>query len=336
MKYRQLGNSGIDVSVVCLGCWAISTKDFFWESQTRQDSIDAIHASLDAGVNFFDTAPAYGDGDSEEVLGDALGSRRQDIVLATKVGPDHLQPAVLRQHCQDSLRRLKTDYVDLYQVHWPNPKIPWEPTCETLESLKSEGKIRFIGVSNFGVGYLEQVVDRKSIVSNQLPYNPLWRAIEYEIAPTCRNHGIAILCYSPLCQGLLTGKFATPDEVPEKRARSRLFAGDRPLSRHGESGCEEDTFATIAEMRKIAESRQATMGALSLAWLLRQPGVVSVVTGARNAEQAMENIRAAEFVLDDMVSAEISRVTEHLKTIVGPNADMWEGRSRMEPAENRT
>ncbi len=335
MKYHKLGRTEIEVSAVCMGCWAISTKDFFWDEQTRQDSVAAIHASLDAGVTFFDTAPVYGDGDSEELLGGALGSHRRDVVVATKIGPEDLEPAMIRQRCEESLRRLKTDYIDLYQVHWPSPDLPLEPMCEALESLKTQGKVRAIGVSNFGVGYLQETVGLGSVACNQLPYSLLWRAIEHEIAPVCVDHGIGILCYSPLCQGLLTGKFASPGEVPEKRARNRLFAASRPLSRHGEPGCEEEMFAAIAAVREIAASLGETMGALSLAWLLRQPGVVSVVTGARNAAQATENARAAGVVVDDDVAARLSRATDGVKTIIGANADMWEARSRMEPVDNR-
>lgn len=335
MKYRKLGSTEVEVSAVCMGCWAISTKDFFWDEQTRQNSVAAIHAALDAGVTFFDTAPTYGEGDSEELLGDALGSRRQDVVLATKIAPEHLEPAIIRQCCEDSLRRLKTDYIDLYQVHWPNRDLPLGPTCEALESLKTQGKIRAIGVSNFGVRYLDEIGGHGSVASNQLPYSLLWRAIEFEIAPICIDNGIGVLCYSPLCQGMLTGKFASPEEVPEKRARNRLFAATRPLSRHGEPGCEEETFAAIAEIRKIAASLGETMGALSIAWLLRQPGVASVVAGARTAAQATENARAAEVALDDEVAAKLSRVTERVKSIIGSNADMWEARSRMEPVDDR-
>jgi len=330
MKYHALGHTEIEVSAVCMGCWAISTKDFFWDAQTRQDSVAAIHASLDAGVTFFDTAPAYGDGDSEELLGSALGTRRQDVVLATKIGPNDLEPARIWQCCDDSLRRLQTDYIDLYQVHWPNPNLPWGPTWEALEALQTQGKIRAIGISNFGASYLGEMVGLEGMVSNQLPYSLLWRAIEYEIAPICVDHGIGILCYSPLCQGLLTGKFSSPEHVPEKRARNRLFAATRSLSRHGEPGCEEEMFTALAEIRKIAAALGEEMGALSLAWLLRQPGVVSVVTGARTAAQSTENARAAEVVLDDDVTAKLSQATQRVKTIIGTNADMWEAPSRME------
>ena len=331
MKYRELGHTSIKVSSVCMGCWSISTKDFFWDQQAREDSIAAVHAALDCGVNFFDTAPVYGDGDSEEILGEALGPRRKEVVVATKIGPADLSPPKIRQCCEKSLRALQTDYIDLYQVHWPNANVPLEPMYEALLELQAEGKVRAIGVSNFGTSYLGELLCIGRVESNQVPYSLLWRAVEYEIAPLCIQSGIGILCYSPLGQGLLTGKFASADAVPEKRARSRLFSKDRRLTRHGEAGCEEATFAAVAEIRKIAAELDRPMGLLSLAWLLHQPGVTSVVAGARNAAQAAENARAADLELSDEVVQRLSRATDAVKTHIGPNADPWEAVSRMEP-----
>ncbi len=333
MKYRVLGQMETKVSVVCMGCWSISTKDRFWEQQTRPDSLAAIRASFESGINFFDTAPAYGDGESEELLSEALGSHRDEVVIATKIGPADLDSERVIQCCEESLRRLKTDHIDLYQIHWPNGSLPLEPTMRALESLKKQGKIRAIGVSNFGRSYLDEARQHADIVTNQVPYNLLWRAIEYEILPNCTAHGTGILCYSPLSQGLLTGKFRSADAVPERRARTRLFRDSRPLSRHGEPGYEEELFAAVTDLVTIAESAGAPLGSLSLAWLLRQPGVAAVVCGARSAAQATENARAAEFELDDRVMLELTQATEKIKQLVGPNADMWETPSRMDRAE---
>ncbi len=330
MKYRRLGQTNIEVSAICMGGWAISTKDFFWDEQAREDSIKATHAALDAGVNFFDTAPAYGDGDSEEILGEVLGPRRKEVVLTTKIGPKDLSPERIRECCETSLRRLKTDYIDLYQVHWPNAELPIEPMYEALQGLKAAGKIRAIGVSNFGVSYLSELLRIGQVESNQLPYSLLWRVLEHEVGPMCVENDIGVLCYSPLCQGLLTGKFTTADEVPEKRARTRLFSGDRSLSRHGEPGCEAEVFIAVDEIRKIVAEIGHSMGTVALAWLLHQPGVVSVVAGARNGRQATENARAADLDLDTDVVRRLSRVTEKVKTIVGKNMDTWDGISRME------
>jgi len=330
MLYRQLGQTEIQVSVVALGCWAISTKDFFWDGQARADSLAAIRTSFEAGVNFFDTAPAYGSGDSEQILGEALGSHRREVVIATKVPPTHLAPDLLRQSCEASLRALGTDCVDLYQVHWPNPKLPWEPTLRTLEALKAEGKIRAIGVSNFGVSYLDEVQHAGGVATNQLPYSLLWRAIEFEILPRCVAQQIGVLCYSPLCQGLLTGKFAVPADVPDKRARSRLFPADRAMTRHGEAGCQADTFAAIEALAAIAAEIGEPLGRVAMSWLLGQPGVTAVLAGARNAAQAVENARAATLSLDPATAARLAAATESVKQQMGPNADPWEHVSRME------
>jgi aryl-alcohol dehydrogenase-like predicted oxidoreductase len=330
MRSRKLGSTDLNVSVVCQGTWSVATRDFFWENQSGADSVAAIQAGLDAGVNFFDTAPAYGNGESEEILGKALEAHRREVVVATKVATTDLEPDRLRQSCERSLRALRTDYIDLYQIHWPSQTLPLEPTWRTLEALRREGKIRHIGVSNCGVSYLDELRQLGRVESNQLPYSLLWRAVEFDIQPWCVAQQISLLCYSPLAQGLLTGKFLTADDVPEKRARSRLFSATRKLTRHGEPGCEEVTFAVLAEIREVARQRGISMAHLALAWLLRQPAVTSVVAGARDAAQAADNAAAAGVGLDDELNARLSRLTNNIKQIIGHNADPWEHISRME------
>ena len=330
MKYRKLGQSDLSVSAVCLGSWSIATKDFFWDGQQRTDSLAAIRAALDAGITFFDTAPAYGDGEAEEILGEALAPCRRQVVVATKVRPADLEPDRLRASCENSLRALRTDYIDLYQIHWPNHAIPLESTYRALEDLRREGKVRHLGVSNFSAGYLDELAQLGPVESNQVPYSLLWRAIEYEILPRCRASGIGILCYSPLAQGLLTGKFATAADVPEKRARSRLFSSARAMTRHGEPGCEEEAFAAISAIRRLAGESGQPMSRVAMAWLLAQPGVTAAVAGARNAAQAVENAAAAELHLEPDVIARLSTLTDRLKRILGSNADPWEHVSRME------
>jgi aryl-alcohol dehydrogenase-like predicted oxidoreductase len=336
MRYRELGKTNLTVSTICQGTWSVATRDIFWDGQDRADSLAAIRAGLEAGVNFFDTAPAYGDGESEEILGEALGSRRAEVVVATKVAPSELEPGRLRQSCEKSLRALRTDFVDLYQIHWPSKTVPLEPAWRTLETLQREGKVRHIGVSNFGPSYLDEVSRLGQVASNQVPYSLVWRAVEYEIIPRCLAGGAGILCYSPLAQGLLTGKFALPSDVPDKRARSRLFSAARPLTRHGEAGCERETFAAIARIGDLAEELGQPMGRIAVAWLLAQPGVTAAVVGARSAAQASENAAAAELSLSPDVIARLSAITQPLKEMLGTNADPWEHVSRMDrPAPPR-
>jgi aryl-alcohol dehydrogenase-like predicted oxidoreductase len=328
MEYRELGRSGIRVSAIAMGCWAIA-GDWVWGTQDERDSLAAVHAALDAGINFFDTAEGYGDGVSEAVLGRALAGRRHEAVIATKVGDAHLAPADVRQACERSLSHLGTDYIDLYQIHWPSWTIPLAATMDVLESLRQEGKIRAIGVSNFGPLDLADLRAVGGCATNQLPYSLLWRAIEDAIQPLCVADGIGILCYSPLAQGLLTGKFSSADEVPETRQRTRYFSRERRLTRHGEAGCEEETFATVARVRAICARVGAPMADVALAWLLQRPGIVSVLAGARTADQVRENARGAGMQLSAEVMAELDAASDALKRQLGLNVDMYQSASRI-------
>lgn len=328
MQYRDLGNSGLRVSSICMGCWAI-VGDATWGPQDERDAVAAIHAALDAGINFFDSAEMYGSGYSEELLAKALKGRREQAVIATKVSSMKLKPEALREACNASLRRLQTDVIDLYQIHWPNWDLPIEEPLAALEDLKIAGKIRAYGVSNFGKRDLSDLLNKGRVESNQLPYSLLWRAIEHEVQPVCVEHNVSILTYCSLAQGLLTGKFKSADEVPEGRARTRHFSNDRPQARHGEPGCEAETFAAIEEVRRISESVGHTMSEVALAWLLAQPAVTSVIAGSRNAEQSRANARAAAVVLSEEVLTQLSQATDGVKQKLGTNPDAWQGVSRM-------
>lgn len=327
MQYRRLGTSDIEVSAIAMGCWAFA-GDMTWGPQEDRESIAAVHAALDVGVTLFDTAEGYGDGSSEEVLGRALEGRRDRAVIATKVSAEHLAPADLRASCEASLRRLRTDVIDLYQIHWPSREIPLADTVPALQALREEGKIRAYGVSNFGVGDLGDLLSLTPCTSNQLPYSLLWRAIEFGIRDVCIANDVSIIVYSPLEQGLLTGKYAGPDEVPAGRARNRFFSGDRPLARHGEPGHEEETFATIDRIRTIADGAGISMADLALAWLLEQPGVTSVLAGSRRPEQIIQNAKAAPIELTDDVLAALDEATTPLKEALGPNPDHYQVESR--------
>jgi aryl-alcohol dehydrogenase-like predicted oxidoreductase len=313
--------------MVAMGCWAIAGGPT-WGAQDEADSIATIHAALDAGVNFFDTAEGYGNGYSEEVLGRALKGRRREVVLATKVSRRNLAHDDVLAACEGSLRRLQTDVIDLYQIHWPSRNVPLEETLAALQKLRRQGKVRVIGVSNFGLGDLTGLLTVGRCETDQLPYSLLWRAIEYEIQPKCVEAGVSILCYSPLMQGLLTGKFASPDEVPEGRARTRLFSGDRPGSRHGEAGCETEAFAAIEEIRRISEEIGEPMAKVAVAWLLHRPGVTAVIAGARQPDQIEETARAADLTLFAGVVDRLARATDALKRLLGPNPDIWQTDSR--------
>ncbi|MCZ7648270.1 MAG: aldo/keto reductase [Planctomycetota bacterium] len=328
MEYRKLGRSDLRVSTVCMGCWAI-VDDKLWGAQDVQDAIAAIQASYDAGVNFFDTAELYGDGSSEELLAKALEGRREKAVLASKVASQNVRAADLRKACEASLRRLKTDRIDLYQVHWPNHDVPFAETLGELQKLKAEGKIRAIGISNFQHLDLVDWLALGHADANQFCYSLLWRAIEFETLPLCVKHDVSVLCYSPMMQGLLTGKFRKAADVPDGRARTRLFSKDRPLSRHGEPGLEGPVFDAINRMRELCEAWGVEMAHAALAWLLAQPGVASVVAGARDAAQARDNAKAGDLKLSAEQVAQLGALTEPIKQHFGANADLWQSQSRM-------
>ncbi|MBN1808641.1 MAG: aldo/keto reductase [Planctomycetes bacterium] len=327
MEYRKLGKTGIEVSAVAMGCWAI-VGDGIWGEQDAADAVAAINTAYDEGVTFFDTAEGYGAGSSEEILGSALKGRRDKVVIGTKVSRRNLSADAVRTACEDSLRRLGTDYIDLYMIHWPSRETPFAETLLALEDLKAEGKLRAIGVSNFGPLDMRDILALGRIEANQLPYSLLWRAVEYEIQPVCVRNQVSITCYSPLMQGLLTGKFRTPEDVPEGRARSRHFNRDRPMARHGEDGCETETFAAVDQVLDISARAGLPPEVVSLAWLLDRPAVASVLVGMRSARQARANVRAAGVKLPGDVLQALDAATQPVKRKLGPNPDMWQSESR--------
>ena len=322
MELRQLGRSSLMVSPIGVGFWGIVGGDY-WGPQDESDTIDTVHAALDAGINFFDSAEGYGDGYSEEMLGRALAGRRGEAIIATKVSQGNLAPSDIRAACERSLNRLRTDYIDLYQVHWPNRDVPLADSMATLLDLQSEGKIRVIGVSNFGKLDMVDMLDIGRYDSNQLPYGLLWRALEFEIQPQCVEHEIGILPYSPLNQALLAGRYRHADEMPYQRTRTRHFRGDRRDSRHGTPGFEAETFAALDAIREICADIGQQMVHVALAWLLHKPAVTSVLAGARNRRQIESNAIAGSLSLSDETMRRLDAATDELKAKLGPDPDMW-------------
>lgn len=323
MEYRQLGKSDLYVSTLCVGCWAFAGES--WGEQPEADSIATVHAALDSGVNFFDSAEGYGAGTSEEVLGKALAGRRNKAVVATKVSPNNALPATLRDHLEASLRRLQTDYVDLYLIHWPLSGHPIAPTLALLDDLKREGKIRAIGLSNFGPQNLAEVLETGiQVDANQCGYNLISRAVEYEVLPICRANGIGLTTYMPLMQGILAGKWATVDDIPEFRRRTRHFSGDRPGTRHGSPGAEAELLAALDELRAVAAELGQPMADVALAWIAAQAGVASVIAGARRPDQVERNARGVGLKLDAAAIARLNAASDPIKRKLGPNIDMWD------------
>ncbi|MCB1121469.1 MAG: aldo/keto reductase, partial [Verrucomicrobiae bacterium] len=283
----------------------------------------------DHGITSFDTAPMYGNGVSERIVGKALKGKRDQAFIADKISPGVSTEDAIRQSCDASLQLLQTDVIDLMQVHWPDHNVPFEDTIASLQGLRDAGKIRHIGVCNFSAIDTRNWLEAGGpVFSNQLPYSLIARAIEFEIIPQCLESGIGILAYCPIMQGLLTGKFKTAAEVPDGRARTRHFSGERALARHGGPGCEAETFATIAKIGEIAESLSLPMATVALAWVIQQPAIASTIIGARNPNQVIENTGALRNPLSEDTIAQLNEATEEVKSILGPNPDLWAAESR--------
>ncbi len=330
MEHRQLGKSGLKVSPVIFGAWAAG--GWFWGPQDDADSVRAIHAALDAGINCIDTAPIYGMGHSEEVVGKAIKGRRDKVLLATKCGLrwdtpgegsnewtykglDGVERPVvrnLRKHAliaevEQSLERLGTDTIDLYQCHWPDASTPIAETMEALATLKQQGKIRAIGVSNFTPDMLAECLRHAPLASDQPKYSLLARDIEADVLPFCRQHGLGVIVYSPLEQGLLTGKVTMDRTFPEGDYRSGR-PWFQPANRRR-------VLDALAKIEPIAKAHNATLGQVAAAWIIAQPGVTAAIIGARSPEQARENARAADIPL---TAAELQAIRKTFEDLGKP------------------
>ncbi len=304
---RDIGGSGVAASAVGLGTWAIG--GWMWGGTDEAESISAIHASLDAGVTLIDTAPAYGLGRSEETVGKALAGRRDKAVIATKCGlvwhtnkgrhffdqdgkPVHryLGRDAIFHEIEESLRRLRTDYIDLYITHWQDPTTPIGETMRALEDLKASGKIRAIGASNVGTDELRDYISVGGLDAIQERFSMIDRDIEADLLPLTRANGIATLSYSSLALGLLSGAIGP----------GRVFSGDdqRRDNPRFSAANREKTLAFADAIRPVADRHSASIAQTVIAWTLAQPGVTFALCGARNAAQALDNARAGTIRLD--------------------------------------
>ena len=326
MDRRPCGQSGIEISVLGVGTWSFGGgPDDYWGAQ-EQSEVDAIvNAALDDGLNYFDTAEMYNEGRSEESLGAALQNRRDEAVIGSKISPENTSPAALREHCEASLHRLNTDRIDIYMVHWPVRDRSVEDAFSALLDLRAEGKVRAIGVSNFAPQDLAEALGTGApIAVNQLHYNLLSRAIEFEVLPLCEQHGVGVLAYMPLLQGLLTGKYASLDDAPPNRLRTRHFRGDRPGARHDTPGAEEEVARALNGIRAVADELDVPMAHVALAWVANRPGLTSVIAGARNVDQLRRNAEGCSIALSPDLAARLDGVTAPLKEKLGPNIDYWQ------------
>lgn len=327
MKYTNIKGIERPVSRIAFGCMS-TVPSIIYEGLQDDEAAKTMRRAFDLGINFFDTARAYADGESEKQLGAAVKGFRDEVVIASKPKAGDLSAAEIASECERSLKDLGTDRIDLYQIHWPKRQVPLEETARAMEKLVEEGKVLSIGVCNFGPLDLDEWLGFASCATDQIAYNMLFRGCEFGLQQRCEKEDIGILCYSPLGQGMLAGRYATADEVPDGKARTRHFSTDRPDARHGEAGHEALTFETIKKIGEIAERLGVPMGDLALAWLLHQPAVASVLVGASRPDQVERNVRAAEITLSDDDLKELDAATSGVKDALGESLDMWQAPPR--------
>lgn len=327
MEYRKLGNTDLEVSVITFGAWAAG--GWMWGGNDDREAIEAMRAAYDLGVTSIDTAPIYGQGKSEELVGQAIkGLQRDKVQILTKYGMrwDDTKGSLafksqdndgkdidiykysgrdsVIKECEDSLRRLRTDYIDLYQIHWPDVTTPIAETMEAVLRLKEQGKIREAGVSNYDVQQMEEAQQTINIASNQVPFSMVKRDIEKELIPYCIAHHKGILAYSPMERGLLTGKMKPGQHFNEgdHRAGNKFFK-DENIRRANEF---------LEKIKPLAADKGASLGQLVLRWTVNHPGITIALAGARNADQASQNAKAIDIQLSqeeqNFITAELGKL----------------------------
>ncbi len=326
MEYRRLGNSNLQITPIAFGAWAAG--GWMWGGTDQQEAVAAIRRSVELGVTTIDTAPVYGFGLSEQIVGEAIRGMRDKVQILTKFGmrwdstkgqfafdsedadgkPTKIykyagRESVIRE-CEESLQRLRTDYLDLLQIHWPDPTTPIDETFEAVAKLLKDGKIRAAGVSNYDAAQMEAAHRTMPLASNQVPYSMVKRDIEADVVPWCREHNVGILAYSPLQRGLLTGKMKPgyTFSAGDHRAGLHFFKNEN-LAR---------TARFLEQIRPLADDKGCTLSQLVIAWTIRQPGITCALVGARNPKQAEENAAAADVQLN---AAEIGQINLQLNEL---------------------
>ncbi len=317
METRKLGKSDINITPIIMGTWQAGKR--MWTGIDDSESIKAIRTAVESGITTIDTAEVYGEGHSEKIVAQAVADMRDKVVYATKVFANHLKYDEVITACHRSLTNLQTDYLDLYQIHWPSGSwksdiVPIEETMEALNKLKDEGKIRAIGVSNFSRQQLEEVCQYGQIDSLQPPYSLFWRQVEKDIQPFCVENNISIIAYSSLAQGILTGKFGEKPEFAEgdHRKDHRLFQPENW----------QRVQEALNKLKPFADKYECTLGQLAIAWLIQQPQTNAIV-GARNAEQVKGNAQAGEIKLKPEDITEISEIGAIVTDHLDDNPFMW-------------
>jgi myo-inositol catabolism protein IolS len=340
MEKRICKNSGLELSILGTGCWAFGGGDY-WGDQIQKDVNNVVHASVDLGINYFDTAEVYNEGRSESSLGKAIiGIPRDRLLIGTKVSPSNCYKETLIEHCEASLRRLQTDFIDLYMVHWPlhphsirhftndiyiieNPPEISE-AVEILQILKQQGKIRNFGVSNFSSNQLKNL-HLEEIAVNELPYNLLCRAAEYDTLPICEENGIGVIGYMALLQGILADIYPTLEDIPVWQRRTRHFNSKRTEEcRHGEEGAEEETIIALKGIRLICKESGFSMAEIAIKWILTNPAITCTLVGSRNVSELKANVNAVNGPLSKEIKAELNRITLPVMEKLGNHFDYYE------------
>lgn len=328
MELRKLGRSDVTVTPLAFGAWAIG--GWMWGGAEESDALEAIKASIDTGITTIDTAPVYGFGRSEELVGKAMkGIARDKYQILTKFGMNWQTPEgepffettdnegkpfmmhkwaskkKVMQECEDSLRRLQTDYIDLYQIHWPDATTPISETFEAVEKLIEQGKVRAAGVCNYNTSQVSEALETIQLASNQVPYSLINRGIEQDIIPQALERGLSIIAYSPLQRGLLTGKIKPGHQFNEGDTREgNRFYTDENIRR---------TNDLLKEISPIAEKYKASLAQLILNWTMNQPGIACVLAGARNVQQVKDNAGALNFTLSKEELDQITKASDKMK-----------------------
>ncbi|HJO57016.1 MAG TPA: aldo/keto reductase [Nitrospinaceae bacterium] len=310
MEYRVLGGSGLMVSVIGFGAWGIGGAPF-WTNEGHTSSARAIMKSYELGINFFDTAPVYGFGHSEEILGKTLKHVRDKVIYATKCGLRWKKKSLgaitknatrqsILEEIDQSLQRLDTDYIDLYQIHWPDVETSQDETMDTLLEIQKQGKIRAIGVSNYSTEQMKDIMKSGKIVSLQPDYSLLNRSIEKDIVPYCAENKMGIIAYSPLASGLLTGKYGKDAKFEDWRGKGIIGCFSGPQF--------ERNMGKVVRLKAMGESMGKTCAQMAINWIVSQPHLTTALLGVKNAKQMEENIKALDWQLEPKQKEEIDNI----------------------------
>ena len=307
MKSRKLGSEGPEISVVGFGAWEAGGGSEWGDAPPDDRVIEAMRAGLDAGISWIDTAEVYGAGHSEELVGRAVAGRRDETILFTKVAPNEggsgFRPEQIRDACEASLKRLGTDWIDLYQLHWPDPRVPVEDSWGAMTELVDDGLVRWIGVSNFDADLLRRCLAVRHVDSLQQEFSML-ALDDRELIRSCGELGVGVLAYSPLGFGLLTGAITQDTRFDDTDFRSGVDRDESWMALFA-PGKIERSLAVVEGLRPIAERLGVTIAQLALAWNAHQPGVTGAIAGSRNPDHVRENAAAGDVDLDDAILEEI-------------------------------